>query len=70
MTTHRKISLKTIPAPSIGTVVSAPPVIKLSDHTVEYTCAKCATVLLLAEEDQIHNVAIHCTECGSYNWTG
>ncbi len=69
MTQHRKISLKTIPAPAIGTVVSAPPVIKASDQTIDYICGNCATLLMHAEEGQIHNVTICCRICGSYNST-
>ena len=69
MTTHKTISLKIIPAPTTGPVVSAPPVIKASDHTVDYTCGNCQTLLLHAELDQIHNLTIRCTKCGSYNST-
>jgi DNA-directed RNA polymerase subunit RPC12/RpoP len=66
---HRKINLKTIPAPAIGAVVSAPPVLKASDHTIEYACGHCGTVLLHAEDGQVHNLTIRCTVCGSYNAT-
>jgi DNA-directed RNA polymerase subunit RPC12/RpoP len=66
---HRKVTLKTIAAPRIGAVVSAPPVLNASDHTVEYTCGTCATVLLHAEAGQVHNLTIRCTKCGSYNST-
>jgi predicted RNA-binding Zn-ribbon protein involved in translation (DUF1610 family) len=64
-----KINLKVIPAPSIGPVVSAPPVLVASTHTVDYTCGNCGTVLLHAEDGQIHNLQIHCTKCGAYNTT-
>jgi len=67
--THRKISLKKIPAPGIGGVVNAPPVLNASDHTIDFACWHCDTVLLHAEEGQIHNVTIHCMKCGSYNST-
>jgi DNA-directed RNA polymerase subunit RPC12/RpoP len=50
-------------------VVSAPPVLIASTHTVDYTCSKCDTVLMHAEEGQVRNLLIHCTECGSYNST-
>jgi DNA-directed RNA polymerase subunit RPC12/RpoP len=66
---HCKVSLKTVTAPGIGPVVSAPPVLKASDHTIEYACGRCATVLLHAEDGQIHNLTIRCTQCGSYNST-
>jgi hypothetical protein len=66
---HRKISLKTIPAPAIGAVVSAPPVLDASDHTIDYACGSCGTILLHAEDGQVHNLTIRCTVCGSYNST-
>ena len=69
MTAHRKVSLKTITAPAIGSVVSAPPPIKLSDHTIEYACGHCGVILLHAEEGQVHNLTIRCSKCGSYNST-
>jgi predicted RNA-binding Zn-ribbon protein involved in translation (DUF1610 family) len=65
--TDRKISLKVVTAPRIGLVVHAPPVLVASDHSVDYTCGHCGTVLLHAEENQVHGVLIHCTNCGSYN---
>jgi predicted RNA-binding Zn-ribbon protein involved in translation (DUF1610 family) len=61
--------MKIIPAPAIGSVVSAPPLIKLSDHTVEYACGRCGVILMHAEEDQVHNLTISCSECGTYNTT-
>ena len=67
MTAHRQISLRTISVPALGTVVSAPPVIKVRDHTIEYPCGHCGTVLMHAEEGQVPNVTILCTGCGSYN---
>jgi ribosomal protein S27AE len=65
-----KISLKIISAPSVGPVVSAPPVLIASTHTVDYTCGSCGIVLLHAEDEQIHNLQIQCTKCGAYNTTG
>jgi len=69
MSKNRKISLRTIAAPAAGPVVSAPPLIKTSDHSVDYTCGNCGTILLHAELDQIHNLTIRCTKCGSHNST-
>jgi hypothetical protein len=40
-----------------------------SDHSVDYTWGRCDTILLHAEENQVHGVLIHCTNCGSYNST-
>jgi|GEM_PF-5998635 len=69
MSKDRIIRLITIAAPALGSVVSAPPIIKTSDHSVDYTCGNCETILLHAELDQIHNLTIRCTKCGSYNST-
>jgi DNA-directed RNA polymerase subunit RPC12/RpoP len=68
---HQKVRLKTIAAPALGAgaVVTAPPVLKASDHTIDYTCGHCGTILLHAEAGQIHNLTILCTRCGSYNST-
>jgi len=63
MSEHRQISLKTI------SVITAPPVLNASDHTVDFTCGKCGTVLMRAEEHQVFNVTIQCAVCGSYNST-
>ena len=65
-----KISLTVIPAPSIGHVLDAPPVLKASEHSVDYTCGRCGTTLLHAEEGQVHGLLLHCIKCGSYNTTG
>jgi hypothetical protein len=67
--THRKISLKVITAPAIGAVVSAPPILNASDHTIDYACGSCGTILLHAEDGQVHNLTIRCTICGNYNST-
>ena len=65
----RKIALKVVTAPVTGTVLTAPPVIKASEHSVDYTCGRCGTILLHAEEGQIRGVQLHCLNCGSYNMT-
>ena len=67
--TDPKISLKVVSAPATGLVLHAPPVLVASDHSVDYTCGRCSTVLLHAEENQVHGILIHCTNCGSYNST-
>ena len=67
--TARKIPLKVVTAPAIGVVLRAPPVLMASEHSVDYTCGRCAAVLLHADEGQIHGVLIRCTKCGSYNLT-
>ena len=58
MSPHRKISLKVISAPATGPVVRAPPVLKASDHTIDYACGNCGAVLLHAEDGQIHNLVL------------
>jgi hypothetical protein len=67
MAPNQKIALKLIPAPKTGRVVNAPPILSASDHTVDYTCGKCGTVLLHADLGQVHNLLILCTNCGSHN---
>ena len=67
--TYCKISLKVVTAPATGLVLHAPPVLVASDHSVDYTCGRCGTILLHAEEYQVHGVLINCANCGSYNST-
>jgi predicted RNA-binding Zn-ribbon protein involved in translation (DUF1610 family) len=69
MVEHHKVNLKTVTRPLVGRFVSAPPVLMASDHTTDYTCENCGTVLLHAEEGQVHGVTIHCMNCGSFNST-
>jgi phage FluMu protein Com len=66
---HTRVSLKLVQAPKIGAVVTAPPVLIASIHTVDYCCAHCATVLMHADAGQVRNLLIKCTACGSYNST-
>ena len=66
---HPKLSLKIVTAPAIGRVVSAPPILTASDHTIDYACGNCDTVLMHAEQGQVHNLTIRCTKCGAYNST-
>jgi hypothetical protein len=67
--TERKIRLNVITAPATGHVLDAPPVLVASEHSVDYTCGRCDTILLHAEADQVHGVLIRCAACGSYNAT-
>ena len=64
-----KVRLKVIPAPAIGAVVSAPPALIASTHTVDYCCGHCDVVLMHADRGQVHNLVIRCVACGSYNTT-
>jgi DNA-directed RNA polymerase subunit RPC12/RpoP len=36
---------------------------------VDYTCGKCETILLHAEEHKVHGIQIHCANCGAFNST-
>jgi predicted RNA-binding Zn-ribbon protein involved in translation (DUF1610 family) len=64
-----RIPLKIVTAPAVGVVLEAPPVLKASEQSVDYTCGRCGTVLLHADEGQVHGILIHCANCGSYNST-
>jgi predicted RNA-binding Zn-ribbon protein involved in translation (DUF1610 family) len=64
-----RIPLKVVTAPAIGVVLEAPPALVASEHSVDYTCGRCGTVLLHADEGQVHGILIHCANCGSYNST-
>jgi hypothetical protein len=66
---HPKVDLKVVVAPQTGAIVTAPPVLIASVHTVNYCCGNCSTVLMHAERGQVHNLLIKCNECGSYNST-
>ena len=64
---RQRVALKLVPTPWAQRIVSAPPVLIASTNTVDYVCGDCGAVLMHAEEGQVHNLVIHCTECGSYN---
>jgi predicted RNA-binding Zn-ribbon protein involved in translation (DUF1610 family) len=49
--------------------LDAPPVLVASEHSVDYTCGHCGTILLHAEEGQVRGVLLRCANCGSYNST-
>jgi DNA-directed RNA polymerase subunit RPC12/RpoP len=66
---HPRVALNPIPTPWTQHIISAPPILIASTNTVDYICGDCGAVLMHAEEGQVHNLIIHCTECGSYNST-
>ena len=66
---HPRVAMKLVPTPWAHHIVSAPPVLIASTSTVDYICGNCGAVLMHAEEGQVHNLIIRCTECGSYNST-
>jgi hypothetical protein len=67
--TTPQVALKVIVAPSTGHVVGAPPVLMASQHSVDFTCGSCRTILLHADYSQVYGLLIHCKNCGSYNAT-
>ena len=69
MPEHQRLSLRLVTGPGLTALISAPPILNASDHTIDFTCADCGTVLMHAEEGQVHNVTICCNSCGSYNST-
>ena len=69
MTTRLQIPLKTVTGPWHNGLVSSPPILNASEHTIDFTCGKCGVVLMHAEDGQVQNLAILCTGCGSYNST-
>jgi predicted RNA-binding Zn-ribbon protein involved in translation (DUF1610 family) len=64
-----RVSLKIIPTPGAGHVVSAPPVLEAGGDGADFACGQCGAVLLHAGRGQVHNLIIHCLACGSYNTT-
>jgi hypothetical protein len=62
-------NLKVVEATGIEHTVDAPPVLVASSHTIDFLCGNCGTVLMHAEDDQVHGLFIHCTQCGACNAT-
>jgi predicted RNA-binding Zn-ribbon protein involved in translation (DUF1610 family) len=69
MTSRVQIRLKTVTGPWHNGLVSSRPILNASDDPNDFTCGKCGVVLMRAEDGQVHNLAILCTGCGSYNST-
>jgi hypothetical protein len=70
MSPHNRVRLKSLPPPLRGRgFVSAPPVLNASDHTTDFCCWDCDTVLMHAEADQVFGLTIQCTKCGSFSST-
>jgi ribosomal protein S27AE len=69
MTSRVQIRLKTVTGPWHNGLVSSPPILNASHDTNDFTCGKCGVVLMHAADGQVHNLAILCTRCGSYNST-
>jgi predicted RNA-binding Zn-ribbon protein involved in translation (DUF1610 family) len=67
--TARRISLTVVEPPATGVILDAPPILRTDDDSVDYTCGKCDTILLHAEEHKVHGAQIHCANCGAFNST-
>ena len=63
----RTLKLRVIPPPSVGYVTSAPPPITVSNDSNRYICGQCGTLLVIADDDQVHGLIVRCRECGRYN---
>jgi predicted RNA-binding Zn-ribbon protein involved in translation (DUF1610 family) len=68
-TRNPRVPLTFVSTPGLRHCVSAPPLLIASTHTTDYTCSRCGTVLMHAEQGQVHNLLIHCVPCGAYNET-
>jgi hypothetical protein len=66
---NRTRKLRVVEATGLEHTVDAPPVLVASSHTIDFLCGNCATVLMHAEDDQVHGLFIHCTQCGGCNAT-
>jgi predicted RNA-binding Zn-ribbon protein involved in translation (DUF1610 family) len=67
MSDRKSKPLEVVHAPSIGPVITAPPVIVTSEHSTDYICGYCGVVLVHADEGKLPNLLIRCSQCGSYN---
>jgi DNA-directed RNA polymerase subunit RPC12/RpoP len=65
----REIPLNIVTAPASGAVLEAPSALIVSEHSVDYACGRCGTVVLHANEGQVNGVLIRCRNCGSFNST-
>ena len=63
----KTIRLKVIKAPAIGYAIQAPPPIVASEHSNQYLCGNCGTLLAIAEANQLHDLIVQCRRCGAYN---
>jgi len=48
------LKLRVIPPPGVGYVVPAPPPITVAENTNHYLCGQCGTLLVIADDDQVH----------------
>ena len=69
MSVGQKRSFKMVVAPRVGGSLAAPPALIASTHAMDYTCGYCGSVLMRADEGQVHGLMIRCTSCGPDNAT-
>ena len=62
-------TLKVVPAPLIGRVPTAPPVLEEPNPTVEFKCGNCGAVVMRVDESKSYPLMVRCISCGSYNST-
>jgi hypothetical protein len=61
--------LRVVEATGIDHTVDAPPVLVASSHTIGFLCDNCGTVLLHAQDDQVHSLFIRSTQYQACNAT-
>jgi hypothetical protein len=66
---RQRMRLRLVAQPPGGTNTKAPPVLNASSGTIDYTCGRCGTVLMHANEGEVHGVVIECLQCGAFNAT-
>jgi predicted RNA-binding Zn-ribbon protein involved in translation (DUF1610 family) len=65
-----QLKLKVVEATGLEQALDGPPVLVASSNTIDFVCGNCGTVLLHADDNQVHGLFIHCTQCGATNATG
>lgn len=64
----KQISMQLVTSAAGAPVVQAPPVLD-ARGAEEFACGQCGTVLLKANEGQIHHVIVQCAICNAFNAT-
>jgi DNA-directed RNA polymerase subunit RPC12/RpoP len=67
--TIRVFKLKVVAAPATGCAIQAPPpiTVSVSANTNHYLCGSCGTLLVIADNGQVHGLVVQCRECGHYS---
>jgi predicted RNA-binding Zn-ribbon protein involved in translation (DUF1610 family) len=66
---HPRLPLRVVARPVIGTSTQAPPILDASSSIIDFTCGKCGTVLMRANQGQVRGVVIECLNCRAFNAT-